>query len=96
MKAIGVLEVASNIASIVAVDDMVKAADVTLVTTEKALGGRLVSIVIEGSVADVKEAIACGVRSAERVGKVAAVAIMNSPHEEVSKLLLHSRRKLNV
>ena len=96
MKAIGILEVASNIASIVAVDDMLKTSNVSLVTTEKALGGRLVTIVIEGSISDVTEAIERGERSVAPIGKVAAVAIINNPHEEVCKLLLHSRRKLRV
>ena len=96
MKAIGILEVASNIASIVAVDDMLKTSNVSLVTTEKALGGRLVTIVVEGSISDVKEAIERGEQSVKPIGKVACVAIINNPHEEVVKLLLHSRRKLNV
>ncbi|MGL4737029.1 MAG: BMC domain-containing protein [Cellulosilyticaceae bacterium] len=96
MKAIGILEVASNVASIVALDAMAKASDVSLVTTEKALGGRLVSIIVQGSVSDVKEAIAYGKSATSRIGKVAAVAIINNPHEEVQKILLHSAKKLRV
>lgn len=96
MRAIGILEVASNVASIVALDAMAKASDVNLVTTEKALGGRLVTIIVQGSVSDVKEAIEYGVVATNKIGKVAAVAIINNPHEEVQKILLHSARKLRV
>jgi len=95
MKAIGVLEVDANVAAIEALDAMLKAANVSLVTTERALGGRLVSMIVEGSVSDVKEAIAHGKLAAARLGKVAAAITINSPHEEVQKLILHSARKLN-
>lgn len=95
MRAIGILEVAANAASIVAMDAMAKAADVSLVTTEKALGGRLVSIVIQGSVSDVKEAIEYGKVAASKMGKVAACAIINNPHEEVQRVVLQSAKKLN-
>jgi|BioPla2DNA2_1021312.scaffolds.fasta_scaffold180170_1 ethanolamine utilization protein EutM len=95
MKAIGVLEVAANVAAIEALDAMLKAADVSLVTTEKALGGRLVSLVIEGSVSDVKEALEHGKQVAAKLGSVAAAVSINSPHEEVQKIVLHSARKLS-
>ena len=95
MKAIGILEVAANVAAIEAVDAMLKAADVRLVTTERALGGRLVSMVIEGTISDVQEAIEHGKVAAARLGKVAAAITISNPHEEVQKLVLHSARKLN-
>ncbi len=95
MRAIGILEVDANVAAIEALDAMLKAADVSLVTTEKALGGRLVSMIIQGAVSDVKEAIEHGKVAAARLGKVAAAITISSPHEEVQKLVLHSARKLN-
>ncbi|MDF2595071.1 MAG: hypothetical protein K0R69_1412 [Clostridia bacterium] len=95
MKAIGILEVAANVAAIEALDAMLKAADVSLVTTERALGGRLVSMVIQGSISDVQEAIEHGKAVAARLGKVAAAITISNPHEEVQKLVLHSARKLN-
>lgn len=94
MQAIGILEVVGNIASIEALDAMAKTAEVELVTTEKALGGRLVSIVVEGSVANVKEAVEHGKTAAAKLGRVAASAIIPRPHEEVAKLLNYSARKL--
>jgi len=94
MKAIGILEVAANVAAIEALDAMLKAADVSLVTTEKALGGRLVSIVIQGTISDVKEAIEHGKVVAQRLGKLAAAITISNPHEEVQKLVLYSARKL--
>lgn len=95
MKAIGILEVAANVAAIEALDAMLKASDVRLVTTERTLGGRLVSMVIEGSISDVQEAIEHGKVVAARLGKVAAAITISNPHEEIQKLVLHSARKLN-
>lgn len=94
MKAVGVLEVAANVAATVALDAMLKAAEVELVTIERALGGRLVSIVIQGSISSVREAMEHGKEEAAKYGHVAASVTINNPHEEVQKLILHSARKL--
>ncbi len=95
MRAIGVLEVAANVAAVEALDAMLKIANVEFVTAERALGGRLVSIVIEGSISDVQEAIEHGKVVAAKLGKVAAAITINNPHEEVQKLVLHSAQKFN-
>ena len=49
-KAIALLEVQAMVTAIVGLDAMVKAADVKLIHVEKRLGGRLVTVVVEGSV----------------------------------------------
>ena len=53
-KAIALLEVQAMVTAIVGLDAMVKAADVKLIHVEKRLGGRLVTVVVEGSVSACK------------------------------------------
>ena len=51
MKALGFFEIPSVTAAFAALDVMCKTADVALVTWERKLGGRLVTLIIEGDVA---------------------------------------------
>lgn len=51
---IGLLEVSGLVASITGLDAMLKAANVSLIHSEKRLGGRLVTLIIKGSVSSVK------------------------------------------
>lgn len=60
MNSLGILEVQGLVASIEGLDAMLKAAAVRLIHTEKRLGGRLVTIVVAGSVADVTAAVEAG------------------------------------
>ena len=53
-NAIALLEVQAMVTAIVGLDAMVKAADVKLIHVEKRLGGRLVTVVVEGSVSAVQ------------------------------------------
>ena len=55
-KAIALLEVQALTAAIEGLDAMLKAANVRLVHVEKRLGGRLVTIVVDGTVSDVTAA----------------------------------------
>ncbi len=90
MKAIGIIEVVANVAAYACLDAMLKAADVSVVTAEKALGGRLVSIIIEGSTSDVKAALEHGKQAAESVGTVAAMVAINHPHDELKRVITES------
>ena len=58
-KAIALLEVQAMVTAIVGLDAMVKAADVKLIHVEKRLGGRLVTVVVEGSVSAVQGGKSC-------------------------------------
>ena len=64
-KAIALLEVQAMTAAIEGLDAMVKAADVRLIHVEKRLGGRLVTVVVDGSVSAVTAAAEAG-REARR------------------------------
>ena len=86
-KAIALLEVQAMVAAIAGLDAMVKAADVRLIHVEKRLGGRLVTLVIDGSVSDVTAALEAGREAAAQVGNVKLGEVIARPHPEVTKFL---------
>ncbi|MDP4118888.1 MAG: BMC domain-containing protein [Bacillota bacterium] len=83
--AIGLLEVEGLVASIEGLDAMLKTADVRLVHAEKRLGGRLVTVIIAGTVSAVTAAINRGKVAVQPFGHVYGVEIIPSPHPEVTK-----------
>ena len=87
MKAIALLEVQAMVAAITGLDAMVKAADVKLIHVEKRLGGRLVTVVVEGEVSAVKAAIEAGSAAAAQVGNVKCCEVIARPHPDVMKFL---------
>ena len=86
MIALGIIETRGLSAAIEAADTMLKAADVTLVKTEK-IGSGLVSVVIQGDVGAVKAAVEAGAENAARLGEVIAVNVIPRPVEELRKIL---------
>ena len=86
-KAIALLEVQSMVAAIAGLDAMVKTADVELIHVEKRLGGRLVTVVVEGDVSAVEAAARAGEAEASAVGKVKLCEVIARPHPEVMKFL---------
>ena len=86
-KAIALLEVQAMVTAIVGLDAMIKAATVTLIHVEKRLGGRLVTVVVEGSVSAVQAAAEAGRAAAEKVGAVKLCEVIARPHSEVMKFL---------
>ena len=86
-KAIALLEVQAMVTAIVGLDAMIKAADVKLIHVEKRLGGRLVTLVVEGSVSAVQAAAEAGKAAAAEVGPVKLCEVIARPHEEVMKFL---------
>ena len=85
MKSIGLIEVQGVTAAIDCLDIMAKSADVEFVTWERKLGGRLVTVVVEGQVSAVTAAVETAVAGA--IKKPSAYAVIASPHEEVQRLL---------
>lgn len=85
MESIGLLEVQGLVASIEGLDAMLKTASVRLIHTEKRLGGRLVTIVVAGSVSAVKAAVEAGEAAASVLGTVYGSEVIASPHSEVVK-----------
>ena len=91
MKAIGLIELPNCTDAIQALDVMLKTADVKFLTWEKKLGGRLVTIIIQGEVSSVTEAVEAAKHRA--VGRIVASAVIANPHEETMKLVEVSARK---
>ena len=86
-KAIALLEVQAFVAAIAGLDAMVKAANVRLIHTEKRLGGRLVTVVVEGTVSDCQAAAEAGRAAAAQVGHVKLCEVIPNPHPEITKFL---------
>ena len=86
-NAIALLEVQANVAAIAGLDAMVKAANVRLIHVERRLGGRLVTVVVEGSVSDVTAAAEAGQAAAGEVGNVKLCEVIARPHPEIMKFL---------
>ena len=86
-NAIALLEVQALVAAIAGLDAMVKAANVKLIHVEKRLGGRLVTVVVEGSVSDVTAALEAGKVAAAAVGNVKLAEVIARPHPDVMSFL---------
>ncbi len=85
-QALGMIETRGLVASVEAADAMVKAAEVTLIGTEK-IGSGLVSVMVRGDVGAVKAAVEAGSACAGRLGELIAVHVIPSPHADVEKIL---------
>ena len=86
LQALGMIETKGLVAAVEAADAMVKAADVTLVGTEK-IGSGLVSVMVRGDVGAVKAAVESGSAAASRLGEIIAVRVIPRPHGDVEKIL---------
>ena len=85
-EALGMVETRGLVAAIEASDQMVKAADVTLIGTEK-IGSGLVTVMVRGDVGAVKAAAEVGGAAASRLGELVAVHVIPRPHNDVQKIL---------
>ncbi len=86
MEALGMIETRGLTASIEAADAMTKAANVTLIGTEK-IGSGLVSVMVRGDVGAVKAAVEAGAEAASRLGELVAKHVIPRPHQDVEKIL---------
>ena len=85
-EALGMVETRGLVANIEAADQMLKAANVTLVGTEK-IGSGLVSVMVRGDVGAVKAATETGAATASRLGELVAVHVIPRPNNDVEKIL---------
>ncbi|PHV69430.1 ethanolamine utilization protein EutM [Sporanaerobium hydrogeniformans] len=86
LQAVGMIETYGLIASIEAADAMLKAADVSLIGSEK-IGAGLVTVMVQGDVGAVKAATEAGVTAASRVGECVSVHVIPRPHTSVSTVM---------
>ncbi|BBM19034.1 MULTISPECIES: BMC domain-containing protein [Enterococcus] len=85
--ALGMIETKGLVGAVEAADAMVKAANVTLVGTEK-IGSGLVTVMVRGDVGAVKAAADAGCAAAEKVGEVVSVHVIPRPHRDVDEILV--------
>ena len=85
-QALGMVETRGLVAAIEAADAMLKAANVTLLGTEK-IGSGLVSVMVRGDVGAVKAAVEAGSANASRLGELVATHVIPRPHTDVEKIL---------
>lgn len=91
-KSYGFIEISGVVAATTALDIMCKTADVTFVTWERKLGGRLITIIVQGTVSAVKEAVEAA--KAGGIKTPVACGIIASPHEEIVRLVNLSASRL--
>lgn len=86
LEALGMVETRGLTAAIEAADSMVKAAQVTLIGTEK-IGSGLVTVMVRGDVGAVKSAVEAGSANAAKLGELVATHVIPRPHNDVEKIL---------
>ena len=92
MKSLGLVEVESVAAAVDCLDLMCKAAEVNFVTWERKLGGRLVTIIVEGQISAVKAAVEAAANGA--IKEPAATAVIASPHSETERMVRLSASRI--
>ena len=92
-KSLGFIEISGVTAAIDALDIMCKTADVSLETWERKLGGRLVTLIVSGEVAAVRQAVEAATLQA--IKKPVASAVIANPHEEIVKIVELSKSRIN-
>ena len=91
----GLVEVSGIVAALDTLDAMCKAASVKLVTWERKLGGRLVTLIVEGDVADVTAAVEAAAHIAKANNHIlAASGIIAAPAEETRRMVARSARRI--
>ena len=85
VEALGMVETRGLVAAIEAADAMVKAANVTLIGTER-IGSGLVTVV-RGDVGAVQAATDAGAAAGSRLGELVSVHVIPRPHSDVEKIL---------
>ncbi len=91
MKSFGFIEIPSVTAAMEALDTMCKTAEVEFVTWERKLGGRLVTVIVQGDVSAVTQAVES---AAGKAMKPCVHAVIPNPHEETIKMVNLSAARL--
>lgn len=85
-EALGMVETRGLTAAVEAADAMTKAAEVTLIGTEK-IGSGLVTVMVRGDVGAVKASVEAGTAAAQKLGELVAAHVIPRPHGDVEKIL---------
>ena len=90
-KSYGFFEVPGVVAAMDALDIMCKTADVTLASWERKMGGRLVTLIIEGDISACQQAIDAACEKC--LQKPACHAVIARPHEEIVRIVELSAKR---
>ena len=80
------IETLGLVPALYAADQMLKAADVELISYEN-IGSTLVTIMVKGDVAAVRASVDAGARAASEIGKLTAKNVMPRPIREVGDIV---------
>lgn len=84
--ALGFIETRGNTGSIIAVDAMLKTANVDLVK-RVFIGGGYVTVIVRGEVGAVNSAVESGAEASAKVGELICANIIPSAHEDIFDLI---------
>lgn len=84
-KSYGFIEISGVTAAVDALDIMCKTADVEFVAWERKLGGRLVTIIVQGDVSGVTQAVETA--AANAIKTPVAYTVIANPHEETVRMV---------
>ena len=91
----GLVEVSGVVAAVESLDAMCKASQVELVTWERKWGGRLVTIIVEGTVSDVTAAVEAAAHVTKANGHIlASSGVIANPTEEIRKMIAFSAKRI--
>lgn len=85
MQALGFFEVAGVTAAVTALDIMCKTANVEFVSWERKLGGRLVTVIVQGDISDVTQSLEAAAEGG--IKKPVNYVAIARPHEEIIRLV---------
>lgn len=97
-EALGVVETQYFTIAMELLDQMCKSADVEFLASENYLGGRLVTLIIGGSVSDVTVAVDVAKQVAETKANqpLKMALVINNPHAEIMKYIISSQPQSEV
>lgn len=90
--ALGLIETIGLVTAIEAADSGVKAANVVLLGYENTKGGGKITVKFAGEVGAVQAAVAAGMASASKIGKIYSYSVIPRPHEEIDALIRNADR----
>ncbi|MEI5988956.1 pduA2 [Enterococcus termitis] len=85
-EALGLVETIGLVPALKAADEMLKAANVELISYEN-IGSTLVTIMIKGDIAAVEASVAAGAKAADEIGTLTAQNVMPRPISYVGDIV---------
>lgn len=94
-EALAVVEIRYFANAVRILDQMVKAANVEFLSSEKYLGGRLVTMILGGSVTDAKNAVEIAKKTCAEMPEnpLRMALVISNPHPEIMKYILSVQKK---